>query len=119
MCLREGTEALELCFDFRDTLLLSGPWFVFKEQNVLFFKCPVLTWMWLCVQQTQLRDRAAGQAALPALVEEGSPLLAAVRSGSCSGCQRNGVVCHEFPLGHWGSARVGLYLEICGSRKVE
>lgn len=69
MCLHEGAEALELCFDFRDTLLLSGPRFIFKEQNVLFFKCPVLTWMWLCVQQTQLRDRAAGQAALPALVE--------------------------------------------------
>lgn len=69
MCLREGAKALELRFDFRDALLLSGPRFIFKEQNVLFFKCPVLTWTRLCVQQAQLRDRAAGQAPLPASVE--------------------------------------------------
>lgn len=35
MCLCEGAEALELRFDFRDTLLLSGPGFIFKEQNLL------------------------------------------------------------------------------------
>lgn len=83
MCLREGAEALELCFDFRDTLLHSGPSFIFKEQNLIVLNCPLLTWTELCFAV----DTAEEQGCWPSTSARGSTRPAAATPGSRLECQ--------------------------------